>query len=591
MTRYLLAFVACCFLAQVSCSRRGPQVLAAAPHAAVQSVTFGGPGFHSVELDGYGLARAPHWTHAGRPLRDANPLLSAEVPRHYQDHGCPVAYKAGCTVEVSAEFRVETDSRDALEVRGTASAFGLEFYGSGKPVKGILRTDGMRAAAVLPDHVTASRLDIDWTVAGRPAGRSSSSLYVLAGTPTGALIHTPLDLSCRAADRLKNRQDIIDHVWAEFTDCKVTRVRDGEVLKYWAHPENNPANTRGMLVAGFGNCVAWAEMFYRALSAHGIDCDVLMVHPNPAKGRLYLKSYKFLEGNKFVTAGRDGVCQTRTSGDDETILKIGQSRTQWVREAGPLTAPFEGDDGPGRSSIGSNGRVETRVDPALAHSLIPLGFGYPMQRGYRLAGEDTIRLGGDDVIATHGNNTRWVLTGANGILETEPQPGLTGKTPVGNGVVDMYVTFAVMRATGPKEKAVPFALAIGPGPDGILTTKPAGDDTLEETATYLAAFGAEFGYVNGLNAWPEGRISAQGVEDSPPDFPSHNVVRIGDRIYDPSYGKGPFATYAEFEAATFGASGTQVRDDKGQFVLRNDRIAFAVKRHHLTGFSKLIRPD
>src|SRR5690606_31460891 len=190
-------------------------------------------------------------------------------------------------------------------------------------------------------------------------------------------------------------------------------------------------------------------LLYAALGSQGIESEVISIVP-PDRGRIFVGNWRFIEGRRFIDTGPNGVAESVAEGDDVVILPPGtgvpHSRI-WI--APQLSAPpLHGDD-EGLYRVGPNGLADTRVDSALALTIIPRGFGLESQRAYQLEPDTdpaSIRLGGDDVIAQH-INTLYVLTGPNGILETERQPG-----------------FRQGRATGPPATIAPGAGGSTPAP-------------------------------------------------------------------------------------------------------------------------------
>ena len=53
-------------------------------------------------------------------------------------------------------------------------------------------------------------------------------------------------------------------------------------------------------------------------------------------------------------------------------------------------------------------------------------------------------------------------------------------------------------------------------------------------------------------------LAAQGNNDPYSRFSDHALLRINNKIYDPSYGTGPFNTFADWEAASIQSFGAIV---------------------------------
>jgi hypothetical protein len=456
------------------------------------------------------------------------------------------------------------------------------------------------------------------------AGSSATPFYLLATSPLQdlPLLHTPVALSCDAARGLEGNQEIVDAVWSRFAAGDVRRARDDWPLQYYGQHHDAPGDLRPLLVTGAGQCTTWAYLMHCALGAHGVQSEVTGVFPSGGVGRLYVGPWRALGGAQFVTTGADGVCDSAAQGDDEQAIPVGQGRpyTKVLAADTPAPGPLSGDDvlltRTGSPSdpqgtvkyplAGPNGLVET---PISAHGgrylpTLPRGFGLAQQRAYVVTGvQADVVLGGDDVIIQQ-LTTVYVLTGRNGILETGPQAGIRDTGPgvnhidVGNGsnaitfftAIPIFALPAALAPAGddraqdgfwvdsgpdgladtaavagstqviPVGRGAPDVPCVGPGPDGVLDTVPAGDDGTVSVAAILALAPAGYPYVEDVNLWPLENGGGQAATAPPPDYPNHVILAVGGILYDPSYAAGPFATQAEWESASLTASGTIVRD-------------------------------
>src|SRR5690606_10388743 len=353
---------------------------------------------------------------------------------------------------------------------------------------------------------------------------------------------------------------------------------DGRVLRYYGEwNDKAPAELRRMLVGGTGQCVAWSYLLYAALGSQGIESEIISIVP-PDRGRVFVGNWRFIEGRRFIDTGPNGVAESVAEGDDVVILPPGtgvpHSRI-WI--APQVSAPpLQGDD-EGLYRVGPNGLADTRVDSALALTIIPYGFGLESQRAYQLEPDTdpaSIRLGGDDVIAQH-INTRYVLTGPNGILETERQPG-----------------FRQGRATGAPGDPQP---GTGSTTLGVaLDTRPRGDDRVIDLSEFLDLAPDGFAYVNGRNMWPLPGTLGQDNPNPPPDYPNHVIVKARGNYYDPSYGTGPFPTQLDWERASLAGIGRRIQRD-GKNVEFDGRIVMVAQRtdgsRTFTAFIRLLSPD
>jgi hypothetical protein len=156
--------------------------------------------------------------------------------------------------------------------------------------------------------------------------------------------------------------------------------------------------------------------------------------------------------------------------------------------------------------------------------IIPLGQGTPNKVTIDAGADgtlDTVTAGGDDVIV--GTT---ITTGPNGISETMAHANDDQPIPVGQGAAD--------------------SIAIGPGPDGVLNSAKAGDDTSKLGITVLAGRPA---FLVDFDARDQDGVPGQGNTRPPRAFVNHFVVQLSGKIYDPSYGIGPFATEQAHEDA------------------------------------------
>jgi len=83
------------------------------------------------------------------------------------------------------------------------------------------------------------------------------------------------------------------------------------------------------------------------------------------------------------------------------------------------------------------------------------------------------------------------------------------------------------------------------GPNKVLNTTPANDDTLENGTLSPGSYN----YIVGIDAFDEDGISGLNNSNPPETFVNHFVVKYGGKIYDPSYGAGPFDSENSHENA------------------------------------------
>ena len=631
------------------------------PTTPLLSMRFGGSGQHDIELDGYGTCLKAHWVPAEAEggLAAANrPYVSPAVPAFYNQHGAPIAYVRGSTPCLSARFRAPEGSRGEAKVvgklrgefhlgAGVRVGYQTSISGAATLEAGEWVADGLKCGHPLPNQIGyCDKLTITGTLTsahGRPDPFEVSlpAFYLLRQTPAKGLplLHTPVDLACRAAAGLDDNAKIIDAVWQPFAKGHVPRARDGQPLAYYGTYQNTASDLRGLLVAGTGQCTTWAHLQHAALGAAGIDSDITGVFPAIGKGRILVHHWARLEGTKFITSGPNGICETSATGDDVQAIAVGAGRPNTravdavVPEFKPVT--LKGDDfiRHGYLLPGPDGILQTDLDPRQFVPVVPVGFGYAQQRGYQIMDPKAeISLEGDDTFARDAKGTGWVMTGPNGILETSPQDGLksaaSGRVTVskGRGSTGLNLhTYLPRRklaewprnlagddvahdnswiSTGrngiaetaakvgekqliPLGNGMPDVPVIGPGPDGKLDTTPAGDDAILDESEALKLAGDEFPYLPEVNIWPLEGVGGQQATNPPPGFPNHVILSVGGTLYDPSYGTGPFPDHATWEKASLFGVGTHIKDAEGKPINRGK----VRTEGRLSGLTTILDPD
>lgn len=628
--------------------------------ASLVSVYFGGRGQHEVELDGYGSCHLAHWVSPGFKggLAAANSYISPAVPEYYSRHGAPIAYVRGSTPKINARFRAPEGSQLGAKVTGEVRAefnlgaaepvaYRARLSGTAKLVDGEWVATGLACNRSLPDQIGHSEdFTITWTLtrddgAVAEADVSSAKVYLLRQSPEEGLplLHTPVDLGCRAAAGLDDDTKIIEAVWKPFSELHVTRARDGLALAYYGTYQSTAGDLRGLLVSGSGQCTTWAYLQHCALGTLGIDSEITGVFPAIGKGRILVANWAFLEGTKFISSGPNGICESVATGDDVQAIAKGAGRPN-TRAVDAISAELprgaiKGDDFIRFSMLltGPDGILQTDLDPELFVPVVPLGFGVAQQRGYQITDlKADIQLEGDDTFARDAKGTGWVMTGPNGILETSPQEGMksatqgrvtvskgcgssglnlrtylarrklaewpreTGGDDVAhdnswistgaNGIseTEAFIGEELLIPLGQGEPNVPM---IGPGPNGVLDTKPAGDDAVLDESEALKLAGDDFPYVPKVNTWPLEGVGGQQSTNPPPDFPNHVILNVVGVLYDPSYGTGPFRDHAAWERASLVGLGTGIKDAEGEPINRGK-----VRREgKLSGTQRMLSPN
>lgn len=598
-------------------------------------ITYKGKGFYPVEMDGFGVERYVHY-----PVRPRLPYVSPDLPAYYRLNGSPLAYLAGSVPEVMLKGKL------ALPLTGegiiTGRSANLAFKEKVSMNDGSFSAE-LKSKKPVPDFVDCwkdeeIRWQLEFGNKRYDLGITRNTIYTILSSPTMALVHTALNISAVAGRGLTDTVEITKRVYQLFQGRAVRRVWDDQLLSYYKlYEDKAPAELRGLLMAGSGQCVSWSYLLYAALDAQGISSEIIGVMP-PGKGRLYVKNWKFIEGDLFIHSGKNGVCETKAADSDVQIIEMGNGQPYTpVWKASPVVFDsFSGDDKP-VFAVGPNGLVDTKINDSLATPAIPFGFGLPNQRAYVIQPAEAVKdvkLEGDDIIVRHITNY-YVLTGANGILETgmqkvfatgkdgKPHPYVSWHPKVGQGANHINFQYAIQRVepfadaggddikydwwlssgrNGVSEtpgcnmgKGKSYSVSVGAGKDGVLNSKPAGDDSLIDLRQYMRNAPAGYKYIYPFNMWPEPGVFSQNNETPPPDFPNHVIVKVGDKYYDPSYGTGPFTSQLEWEKASISGVGIRIEDKDKNFVRFDNRILFYVKpvqdSSTITAFMKMLPPS
>lgn len=581
------------------------------------AITFGGAGFYPVEFDGYGLAKETHW-----PVSPNLPFSSPALPVYYIENGSPVAYLIGSYPEVKMDGIIKEEITGKGVLVGRSSK--INFLGEVILHNGSFKAR-VRSTSPLPSSIDCwENLKIQWELTLNkkvfPLGTSQNSIYTILQEPITSLIHTPLHIAATAGRGLVDTLEITKKIWQRFKDQEVLRVWDKKPMTYYKlYEDKAPAELRSMLVAGSGQCVAWSYLLYSTLGSQGIHSEIITIMP-PGKGRLFVKEWRFIEGEVFINTGKNGVNETDARGDDIQILKKGNGQPYTnIWKSNPLkTDSYSLDDLP-EYKTGPNGIVDTRIDESKAIPTIPYKFGLPNQRVYVIQSADSVgevKLGGDDIIVRQ-IKTYYVLSGPNGIVETpmqnlflkgkdgKPHPFVSWIPKMGTGANHINFTYAV-----PMVEAVPdvkgddikndwwinsgangisetpganynhgksFSVAIGPGVNGELNSMPGGDDSIIDLRNYMTNAPEGFTFIYPFNMWPVPGLSGQNNSNPPTDYPNHVIVKSGGKYFDPSYGAGPFDSQLDWEKGSIVGVGQQMRDSNNEFIRFDNKIMFFVK--------------
>ncbi len=276
-----------------------------APVAHLQSVTFGGGGFHPISSD-------PSFA-----IDDGNPIVytskqwtSKGAGSTASNLGAPVLYAAGGQLNVSASW----DGVRGFKVGDTIYARGLGPDGieigpslvqrSGdKLIVSAAQSDQKldRAAAYDPDFKIQWQLSKDHKKTWISAGTSDDPLYVSAGKPiadpdTGNFFLTVVDAAVKRSVGESGRPALIASIWSGFTGLDVMS-KEGDPLQYYGNPKINNVTVAGLLRDRDGQCSTWTKLFLDELLVDGIrgSNDYVVLKAKHSTGFL-VKSYAFSGG-------------------------------------------------------------------------------------------------------------------------------------------------------------------------------------------------------------------------------------------------------------------------------------------------------
>lgn len=181
---------------------------------------------------------------------------------------------------------------------------------------------------------------------------------------------------------------------------------------------------------------------------------------------------------------------------------------------------------------------------------------------YEIKANTTVNHAADGFLVKNWKFDRHITTGPNGTSNT---------TAAG----DDFQAIAVGHAGIHGIHGDP---AVTPGPNGILDTTPAGDDALKDGIFAGAPYPLLLyeGKWAGINAYGDKKgdaanvagIPGQGNAEPPQFFFNHFVVKYSGKVYDPSYGAGPFADEISHENAAIDGIKSGERAKKNDTALK-----------------------
>lgn len=266
----------------------------------LEQLTFSGASFHNVAIDCPSGScpnyATPHWL-------DDNLDGDADDPG---DHKHPVAYTRDTHVSISDLRFVVSPADLELEdvpVVGTGPD-GMLFAATGTVSGGeLIVADTLTSDISLANTVTYhGTFDIDWEVAldginFLSAGTSRNDLYVTYADPMGDRLESYFDISTKAAHGQDTVEQVIDAIWAEFTDLHVENVH-GKVLAYYrgvlCASDCTVYDAPGLVVFLSGQCGSWADLLMQCFRTQGIGgSQWVTIEPSSSGWKLLVKNYDF----------------------------------------------------------------------------------------------------------------------------------------------------------------------------------------------------------------------------------------------------------------------------------------------------------
>lgn len=215
------------------------------------------------------------------------------------DRRLPVAQIAGSALQVrEVRFKAELGglTPQNIEISGFGDD-GVAFLDAAVYGDDALFTQGATTSEInLPNSIDVDdEFTMEWEVSFTGPGNQTLTftspeidiqLYRYRTATPGAHCHTVWDIACRGSQPLDlataTEQDIIDRVWAHFTDRDVRRVSDDAQMKYYGSWLCQAITTSELIRDADGQCTSWANLMHDALKIHGISRDIVQIVGNEA---------------------------------------------------------------------------------------------------------------------------------------------------------------------------------------------------------------------------------------------------------------------------------------------------------------------
>jgi hypothetical protein len=461
-----------------------------------KEVSFSGTKFHVVEEDDFPKKYdAPHWQDNSSPLDG-----DADDPG---ERTYPVCFTRNSKMKISVKFELtpEPPKTTKFKIRGDGPD-NLDFDATEATLSGNkLSISDIECKNAFQNKIDfLNPMEIKWEVSTDngdtwcKAGSTKNRVYIILEEPAAySLYETLLDIGCRNAKGKVDPGTATTAIWNDFLTpipgvkrktIDGHNVPDGTEMKFWMEFPNPLLNRTGQTLEA-------------------------IINPAPTTN---------INGAGSCTAWSQLFHWTlRAQGISNSEIVVITPQDPHVKDFLIKIWNFGMHIRTGPNGICNSNASGDDV------GLVKKGEGFPNAACIKIKGSFDSALGGDDQLAGSEVNT-----GANGICETQANGNDVQLIPVGQGEPDQP--------------------CIMPGPNGTLDSTFTMDDTTQDGL--MAKIDKDFPYVvftiesgRGIStgdAANQAGISGQGVNEPPPTFQNHLVVKIGNQVYDPSYGRGPF---------------------------------------------------
>jgi alpha-tubulin suppressor-like RCC1 family protein len=260
----------------------------------IVSVSFYGDKYWELEKDdGTAVYEAPHWVDLDHNSDATNTAIG--------ERNSPVAFTRNTKPKISAAFKTPgLTAGTPIKIRAHGSD-GIEIPATAAHVEGDYTSIPLTESTTpFPDTIkyynngdsTAFTLTWEMSIDGGSTwielGVTKHTVYLtLADPQTDMRYETVASIGCRNADGMETESDLVERVWRDFEDLRVSRVGTTSAMMYWGSwasevdcDEQTPSCTSaaGLLKNGDGRCGAWMRFLDAALRFQGIEgCKQLKI--------------------------------------------------------------------------------------------------------------------------------------------------------------------------------------------------------------------------------------------------------------------------------------------------------------------------